>query len=149
MRQSHARSSTPSHRAWVSVALAAYVVTLGFIVFWPTPVDRDLDGTLFHVLAWLHAHGAPGFVNYAFVERTANILLFVPAGLLIALLLPRRLAWAAVLCCVAASVTIELGQGLLLPERFASIFDVAMNSFGGFVGVLLATASKRPQALST
>jgi len=64
-----------------------------------------------------------------------NILLFVPLGVGLALggLSPR----AAMMSGALASVAIEAAQLLWIPGRFASGFDVAANSTGTVLGVLV------------
>ena len=40
--------------------------------------------------------------------------------------------------CFVATVLIELSQGVLLPQRVASIGDVIANTVGGILGTLAA-----------
>jgi VanZ family protein len=73
------------------------------------------------------------------VERGANVLLFVPAGLLLCAALPRTpraLVWTL---CVLASAGAELAQ-LVLPGRQTTVVDVVMNATGAALGILLHTA---------
>ncbi|POH62230.1 VanZ family protein [Cryobacterium zongtaii] len=117
---------------------AAYLLALALIAFWPAPVDRGAHGTIASVLTGLHAHGVPGWVNYALVEFTANIALFLPVGLLGVVLLGSARWWMAVLAGFAASSLIELGQLVFLPARFATPLDVLANTIGAALGALLA-----------
>lgn len=117
--------------------LVAYLVGTAVIALYPTPVDRGIDGLLFRVLRVLASHGL-GFITYARVEFSANVVLFVPLGLLLALLFGARWWWCAILLCVALSSAIELSQLAFLPERLASLGDVIANSSGGVIGALLA-----------
>lgn len=114
--------------------LAAYFVALAFIGFWPSPVDAPAQG----LLAKLHADGIPGWINYSLVEAAANVLLFVPVGFAAALALPSRRWWHISALGMLASACMELGQLLFLPHRFASLLDVATNTAGTVVGVVLA-----------
>nr|WP_276512222.1 VanZ family protein [Cryobacterium roopkundense] len=116
------------------------MVTLALIAFWPTPVDRGGHDSLVSLLGWLQRHGAPGWLSYTFVEFSANVALFVPIGLLGVILLGARRWWLAILAGFLASFSIELGQLLFLPARFATVNDVIANSLGagiGTVGALL------------
>lgn len=113
----------------------AYVVACLVIGFWPSPVDRPIDDSLGLVLAYLHSIGVPDVVDYRFVERAANVLLFVPLGALAAAQFSRRHWWIALAACIALSGVIELGQLLLLPGRYASWSDILTNSVGGAIGV--------------
>lgn len=138
-------SSTPapSHRA-LRIVGVIYAVAAGLIVFWPSRVDAPADGLLSKVIGYLQAHGIPSWIlNYSSVEFTANVLMFVPAGFILAQLLATRLkapidALIALILGIAASVCVELIQGALLPGRVADPRDVAANSLGTALGVLTA-----------
>ena len=112
--------------------LGLYVITLGIVALSPvSPIDgldlsQELDAT------------GLGWVTYTQLESFANVLLFVPFGLLIALLSPTRWWWAVVVGLVLVAVCIELGQATFLPGRVASLGDVIANSTGGAVGVVIA-----------
>jgi VanZ family protein len=118
--------------------LAVVTVAVLVIVFWPTPVDAGARGTIARVLDTLYGVGLPRFVTYGVVEFGANIVMFLPLGLLVALALPRWLLWFSPLLCASLSLGIELCQALLLPHRFASILDVAANTLGAILGTLIA-----------
>ncbi|MET4704824.1 VanZ family protein [Frigoribacterium sp. UYMn621] len=121
----------------------AYVAACLVIGFWPSPVDRPVDDSLARVLAYLHSVGVPDVVDYSFVERAANVLLFVPLGALVAAQLSRRHWWIALGTCIALSGVIELGQALLLPARYASWIDLLANSVGGAIGVGITMLLRR------
>ena len=70
------------------------------------------------------------------IEVLANIALFVPAGLLLMVVLLRPLLTIAVL--VAASAFIELAQQQWFPSRVPSLADVEHNGLGAALGVLVA-----------
>lgn len=111
--------------------LAAFLVVLAFIAFWPTPVDRDagwLLGKITDAVPWL---------TYGRIEFGANILLFVPLGWCAARGWPR---WHALVipAALVLSVVIELGQGLALAERTSSVFDVIANTTGAVIGWAIA-----------
>ena len=121
------------------IILGAYVAVLAVVGFFPSPVDRPIDAPLWRIIQWCGQHGL-GFITYAGVEFGANIALFVPLGMLIALLFGPRRWWRAPVICFVATVIIELGQGALLPQRVASIGDVIANTVGGILGTLVAVA---------
>ena len=79
-----------------------------------------------------------GWVTYTQLESFANVVLFIPFGLLITLLVPTRWWWVVVVGLVVVAAGIELGQALFLPGRVPSIGDVLANSLGGAIGVALA-----------
>ena len=124
-------------RPWV-VALAVYAVLVVLVVAWPSPVDAGAHGTLDAMFATLHAAGVPGWVDYALLERTANVVMFVPLGLLVTRL--HRTWWSGLLVPAALSGAAELTQHLLRPERVATWTDVAANSTGAAIGMVAAVA---------
>lgn len=120
---------------WVTLA---YVLVLALIAFWPTPVDRDVHGSLLGVIGWLHNHGAPRWVDYDFIQFSANVWLFVPVGLLVGMFAGGRRWWLGIVVGFLTSCGIELGQLMFLPERYATVNDVIANTVGAIVGALLA-----------
>ncbi|MBI5161527.1 MAG: VanZ family protein [Micrococcales bacterium] len=123
-----------SRRGAASLLLALYLVLLGFVAAWPTPVDRPLDAQLLRVIDRIQEAGFP-WVDYAVVESAANVVLFVPLGVLLAALFRRGWVVLALVGVVAATVTIELVQREFLPARVSSLGDIAANSVGGALGV--------------
>ncbi|MHA7191231.1 VanZ family protein [Arthrobacter sp. MDT2-16] len=108
------------------------------IVLWPTPVDRGGADILRRALNFLHERGLPTFVTYGVLEFAANILMFVPLGLFWFLLTPPRLRWWAPAVGFALSTLIEATQFLLIPQRFATPYDVVANTLGTLVGAVAA-----------
>ena len=128
--------------------MLVYLVVLALIAFWPVPVDRNAYESLLALIDWLQVHGAPEGVRYSLVEFIANIVLFVPVGLFVVIMAGRRGWWLAVLAGFAASCTIELGQLIFLPDRFATLADVLANTLGAAVGAVLGLVllrSDRPR----
>ena len=125
------RAALRDPRVW----LAAYVVVLGAIAFWPVPVDRGASGLLAsieRVLPWL---------TYDVIESTANVVLFVPLGILLTLILTRR-RWVLPIA-LAATIAIEVVQAVLLPERTPAVSDVIANLVGAGIGMLATLAVLR------
>jgi glycopeptide antibiotics resistance protein len=119
------------------VALAVYLVFLLLVVFWPTPVDRDAGDLIERIVAFINRRGIESF-RYSHLEWLANVALFAPFGFLLTFIVRRW--WVAPLFGILLSVGIELGQRVLLPERFASPADVAANGIGAIVGAFFALA---------
>ncbi|GAA3906830.1 VanZ family protein [Microbacterium invictum] len=129
-------TSGPRH-ALVWMLALGYGGFLAFVVFWPSPIDQPVAGLIDRVIAELHERGVPGFVDYAFIEFTANIALFIPVGLLFGLALPMTW-WAAMfLLGPVLSGMIELIQMTVLSARYATVSDLIANSVGATIGVLL------------
>lgn len=116
--------------------LTAYLVGLALVGFWPTPVDRPIQGTLASLLASLHRFGAPGWFDYRFVEASANVAMFVPLGILAAIVLPAKSWWQLAGIGLLTSICMELGQLLFISSRYASYLDVVTNSVGAVMGIL-------------
>jgi len=120
--------------------LVIYLAIVGAAAFWPSPIDAPLSGPIGDYLAKLHRHGVPDWFNYLLVEFCANVALFFPWGALLACLLTKNLWVAAALSSFVASSFIELGQFLLLSERFATWQDIGANTFGALLGAGAVTA---------
>ncbi|MCW2776360.1 MAG: VanZ family protein [Frankiales bacterium] len=105
--------------------LGAALLTLG-----PLPV-RAFDG----VVA-LANRLSPVPVPRGAVERAGNVVLFLPLGLLAALLGHRRPASLLIAGLCLLSMCVELAQYAVLAGRHPSLRDVVLNSVGGALGVL-------------
>lgn len=117
-------------------ALAAAGAVVAVVTLSPVPLQQALDGPLTRGLALLHDWGLPGSAHLA--EAAANVALFVPLGLLAALVIPRRWWWAVVVGAALASLTVEVVQHAVLAQRVGSARDVLTNTVGALVGVGLA-----------
>ncbi|WP_341482158.1 VanZ family protein [Arthrobacter gengyunqii] len=134
-------------RRTLAVLFLLYIGVLALVVFWPSPVDQNSAGTLKLILRRLHGAGVPGWINYNFVETVANVLMFVPFGVIGAAWLEKDRTWLAAVVGIAASCTIEAAQAALLPNRFATIYDVTANSLGATLGCIIIYAWRtRPRA---
>jgi len=127
--------------------LAAATVLLVGATLEPNPSDAGAFGpraaagaptVLDRILVVLHAVGVPDSFGFTELEVLANVLVFVPIGLLAALALPRRWWWAALLATAALSVGIEVAQLVAVPTRVASVDDVIANAAGGAIGAAAA-----------
>jgi glycopeptide antibiotics resistance protein len=114
------------------VLLAVYVVGLALVVLWPGGVAHGLD-----LSRQLRALGL-SWVTYNQLESFANVVLFLPLGLLVALIIPTGRWWILVLGLIVVSGSIELAQALFIPGRVASVLDVLANATGGLAGMAVA-----------
>ncbi|WP_298461458.1 VanZ family protein [uncultured Cellulomonas sp.] len=121
---------------WV-LALAVYTVLVALVVGWPTPVDANARAPLSELFAYLYGLGVPDWFDYNVLEKSANVAMFVPFGVLMVGLDPRRWWWG-ILGPAAASGAAELAQHVLLPDRTATWTDVAANTGGAVLGVGVA-----------
>lgn len=118
-------------RIAAALALAVYVVALAGIAFWPDPVDRDARPLLLalnRLLPW---------ATLARVEFAANIALFVPLGILVAILLRSR--HLVVPIAIVTTVAIEAAQAVALDRRTPSVLDIVANVTGACVGLLMVS----------
>ena len=130
----------PRARRVAQLLLAVLLVAVACITLWPSPVDEGGRSALLLVLDRLHARGIPQRVDYGFVERAANVVMFVPFGALLAFLLAPRRRWLAVALPATASLLVEGVQHVALPRRFASGWDVLANTTGALLGAVAVVA---------
>jgi glycopeptide antibiotics resistance protein len=138
-----AAGTPPPSRVRVVLAVSAsavYGLVVAFATLTPTPLDRGFRSSLERLLGVMHRHGVPDRFDYSALEASANVAMFVPVGFLVAMLLPQRLWWLALLACPALSAGIEASQAAFLAERFATIADVIANSTGAFLGIAVSCA---------
>ncbi|GAA1954063.1 VanZ family protein [Microbacterium aquimaris] len=118
----------PHVRRVAGRVLAGYLFTLTLIAFWPSPVDSGA-GPLINVITRIIP-----VLTYARIEFGANILLFVPLGVLLTLILRDR---ALVLpIAIVLTLGIESVQGVLLDRRTPSELDIIANTAGACIGLL-------------
>lgn len=118
---------------------------MALLGFWPTPVDQSVRGQLNSVLAIIHQNSLPAGLDYALAEAAANIAFFVPLGIASALAIPRLSWWLIGGLGLLCSCCIELGQLVILVNRFPSLVDLVTNTVGATAG---AYAAKRHQNLA-
>ena len=125
-------AAAPRMRSIAAWILGAYLVALTLIAFWPSPVDAGA-GPLIRLITRV----VP-MLTYARLEFGANILLFVPLGVLLTLILRDR---ALVLpIAIVLTLAIESVQGVLLDRRTPSELDMVANTAGACIGLLAVAA---------
>lgn len=117
-----------------AVTATVYLLAVAFIVFWPVPVDRPAQNALPRLLESWHAAGVPLWVDYRLIEWLANVIMFLPWGVLGTLLLARRWWWMIPFSGLLASAAVESTQYVFLPARFASTADIVANTAGALLG---------------
>ncbi len=119
---------TPRVRSIAGWILGAYLLALTLIAFWPSPVDAGAGPLIRFVTRLIPV------LTYARIEFGANILLFVPLGVLLTLILRDR---ALVLpIAIVLTLVIESVQGVLLDRRTPSELDMVANTAGACIGLL-------------
>lgn len=127
---------TRAARAAAVLATAAYLAVIGFITLGPTlwrtgPTDDDYD--VLSPSIWLDPATWDHLDSREFV---ANILLFVPLGVLLRASFPRATWVGVALLGAGVSTTIEVLQ--MLTPRVSDPRDIVANATGALVGALLA-----------
>jgi VanZ family protein len=119
-------------RSVARVVLTLYGISLAMIALWPVPVDQGAAGFLRRVERVLP------MLTYPRIEFSANILLFVPLGVLLMLILRRR--YLILPIAIVVTVAIECSQALLLDKRTPSVLDILANTAGACLGMLIVAA---------
>jgi glycopeptide antibiotics resistance protein len=118
------------------VALVVY----GALVLWAllAPTSTEQSGLVLWLGNRLRELGVPStLATFDRLEVVMNVLIIAPVTLLASLIRPSYgwRDWTAV--GFVAALAVELGQGLLLPDRVASFSDVVANACGALLGALL------------
>jgi glycopeptide antibiotics resistance protein len=135
------RRSTP-----FAVLAVAYLGVIGLVTVGPTlwrvrPAQSDYD--VLSPATWLDPDT---WVRIGSGEFIANVLLFVPLGLLLRLALPRVTSLLPFGISVALSFGIEVLQ--MGSPRVSDPRDVAANALGALIGVVVAAVVLTARALS-
>ena len=125
-----------SRRPFLAATTAGYLALVGWLTLGPQPLDENGRGLLHRFIRYLSGDNKLDWITYALVEFTANVVLFVPVGVLFVLLVGWRRWWLAALLGVALTASIEFAQ-LFLPDRVTDPRDLASNSIGAGIGVAL------------
>ena len=134
-------------RAPIAAALAVYTAFVLVVTLTPRmPGTSSIALLVNAALAELRSRGLLVGVEYDTVEFFANIGMFVPLGVLTAVLLPRRARWVLLFAGTAFSGFIELYQLLLLPGRVGEWRDVLSNSLGFLLGAGVVAIIRRSRS---
>ncbi len=97
--------------------------------------------TIGNYLATILASSSKEMVRHCFINLAGNVILFVPAGILLPKLFPRlRNFFRFFVLCTGAIFLVETAQILSLRGSF-DIDDVILNLFGMCTGFLLYTVA--------
>jgi glycopeptide antibiotics resistance protein len=128
-------------RAWALAGLLIYCGIVGLIVLLPVSYSSIVNG----IGDWMRYDLGWTFFGSGWIEFAANILMFVPLGLLLTLLFAHP--WYGVVLALALSAAVELVQ-IVIPSRQASLRDVLANVIGAAIGAALAWLIVRREARS-
>ncbi len=124
-------------RAWALVLGIPFLAGLAVLTLTPSRVEDSMPNLLDLVLSVVHRLGWTA-LDFTRLEVLANIVVFIPVGVLAFLLLPRRVWLLSLLVGPLVSLSIEAAQRVALPHRAATVTDVIANSSGATAGVAFA-----------
>ncbi|HEU0103680.1 MAG TPA: VanZ family protein [Mycobacteriales bacterium] len=127
--------------AWT--ALAGYLLVVAALTLAPQPDTGRLYQLQEVLQALLDLLPRSPEVSVPAAEQFANVLLFLPIGLLLHLALPRVPPTLLLVLMMLSSSGIELVQYVVLPNRQPSLIDVLTNTGGGAVGLVLGVDVRR------
>lgn len=133
-------------RSRLLVASLLYVAVVLVVTLGPQPLDSGRSAGLATAIELLSA-ATHLDVGYSDVEFLANVAMFVPFGVLVALWLARRHCLIALASGFVMSAGVEIAQ-IFIPGRVADTRDLVANTIGTMLGIALLAAS-RPAAART
>ncbi len=120
------------------LALAAFSIALAKVTLTPSPASEDLVRSNLRPGRSLRQYAEDYTFLAACKQAGGNLLLGVPFGILLPILVPRRLRMLRMVALtVTVMVVIELVQGALVPGRAFDIDDAILNTSGALLGYLL------------
>jgi glycopeptide antibiotics resistance protein len=120
------------------VALAAFAVALAELTLTPSPASADIAGSNLRPGHSLRQYAEDYTFLAACKQVGGNIVMGVPFGLILPVLVPRRLRMIrVVLLAAVVMVLVELVQGAVIEGRAFDVDDVIMNTTGALLGYLL------------
>jgi glycopeptide antibiotics resistance protein len=120
-----------------------YLAVVAYLTLGPQPLDSHQQNLLMRairaarVVLLPHLPGLAQQLSYHHVEFIANVLMFVPLGVLLVLLFGRRFWWLVIVIGVAMTCAIE-GAQHFIPGRVSDFRDIEANSMGAVIGVVVA-----------
>lgn len=131
-------TGTPWPRALVASALEAGIVAsllgIGALTLRPSVVNESGAANLIPFRSLFESFEiGPFWTQIVLIDWAANVILYVPLGLFVALRFRRLSPWVWLVATVALTAMIEIAQFVAL-NRSADINDVTMNTIGGMCG---------------
>ncbi|WP_223622097.1 VanZ family protein [Microbacterium sp. EST19A] len=124
-------------RVWALALGIPFLAGLALLTLTPSRVEESMPNLLDLVLSIAHRLGWAS-LDFTRLEVLANVLVFIPVGILAFVLLPRRVWMLSLLVGPLLSLSIEAAQRIALPHRAATVTDVIANSSGATAGVVFA-----------
>ncbi|MFJ2091152.1 VanZ family protein [Streptomyces sp. NPDC087901] len=137
-------------RAWghvllqITILVTAFVAMVGFsvvlakVTLTPSPASEDLVTSNLRPGRSLRQYAEDYTFLAACKQAGGNLVLGMPFGVLLPVLVPRRLRMVRmVLLTVLVIIVVELVQGALVAGRAFDVDDVILNTTGALLGYLL------------
>lgn len=121
--------------------LVTGVYLLGVALLTLSPAPDSRPPVVSAMLGRLRSFEPTSWVTQDVVQFLANIVLFIPIGLMFLLMLGGHRWFFVSVLGVVLSCWIELGQAALVPSRDASPEDILANLVGTVVGVIVASVA--------
>jgi glycopeptide antibiotics resistance protein len=131
---------------FLSLVTIAYLAFVGWVTLTPRSEAPTQSELVLRVLARLQRNEHLGWLTDDRAEYLANIALFVPVGLFLLLLFGSRFWWVALLAAVTMTSFIETVQKVI-PGRVSDERDIAANTLGAVIGVLVGLVLTLPTTL--
>ncbi|WP_309616971.1 VanZ family protein [Salinibacterium sp.] len=117
---------SPRPRTWAAAGLIVYALAACVVLLAPVSYGGMID-SIWHTIGG----STRSVFGAGWIEFAANIVLFVPLGLLLTLLF--RNPWAGVIAGMVVSIGVEIAQ-IVIPFRQPTVRDVIANVIGAGVG---------------
>ena len=132
------------------ISLGCYLVVLLLVSAWPKPIEgqgflADITNQILMFsksVTWLR------WLKYDQLEALANVLLYVPLGVLLVVISDKTKLWLLCLVPIMVSLLAEGSQRLFLQDRYATANDVFLNSLGGILGLFIAASIRQLKRIS-
>ncbi|WP_410090404.1 VanZ family protein [Streptomyces sp. OR43] len=122
----------------VLLAMVGFSVVLAKVTLTPSPASQDLVTSNLRPGRSLRQYAEDYTFLAACKQAGGNLVLGMPFGVLLPVLVPRRLRMVRmVLLTVMVIVVVELVQGALVAGRAFDIDDVILNTAGALLGYLV------------
>ena len=131
---------------FLSVVTLAYLAFVGWVTLTPAADAPTQSALVLRLVARLQGYPHLGWLTFDRAEYLANVAMFLPVGMFLLLLFGSRLWWLALALAIGLTSSIETVQRVI-PGRVSDERDIAANTLGAAVGILVALVLTFPATL--